>query len=127
MQLIFYDVTLANGSTITLNLPITIQNFTLNSGTVTGANALTVSQMFSWTAGTLSGGLVLNANGGLSLAGTGLLTLNGATLNNPLGQTATDSGAHSFVLANGAIFNNAGTFLAQNNTGLTAGGSRQRF
>ncbi len=117
-----YDVTLDNGGTITLNLPITIQKFTLNSGTVTGANSLTTNDLFSWTGGTLSGGIVVNANGGLSLNGTGAITLNGATLNNPLGQTATDSGVHTFVLANGAVFNNEGTFLAQNNNGLLFGG-----
>ena len=123
-----YSATLANGSTITLDLPITIQNFTLSSGTVTGANSLTVNELFSWTGGTLNGGIVVNADGDLSLSGTDLLTLSGATLNSPFGQTATDSGAHSFVFADGAIFNNSGTFFAQNNNGLLfSGGTGSTF
>ena len=41
-----YNATLANGSTITLDIPITIQKFTLSSGTVTGANSLTLNDLF---------------------------------------------------------------------------------
>ena len=113
-----YDVTLSNGGTITLNLPITIQKFTLSSGAVTGANSLTANQLFTWGSGSLAGGVSFNANGGL-LINNSTVNLNGSTLNNAAGQTATLTGAGAQIgFQNGGIFNNNGTFLAQNNNSL---------
>ncbi len=116
-----YNATLNNGGTITLDIPITIQNFTLGAGTVTGANSLTINQVFTWNGGTLAGGGVFNANGGISMAGGSQLNLNAATLNNAAGQTATDSGFHDFGLQSGGIINNAGIWLAQNDLGVDFG------
>jgi hypothetical protein len=72
-------VTLANGGTITLDLPITIQRLTLTSGTITGPNDLTANELFTWSGGTLGGTGALNANGGVDYSG-GLL--DGRRLNN---------------------------------------------
>ena len=112
-----YDVTLDNGGTITLNLPITIQKFTLSSGTVTGTNPLTANQLFTWGGGSLAGGLTLNANGGILLSSS-TVSLNGSTLNNASGQSTTLSGGAQVAFLNGAIWNNNGTFLAQNDNSL---------
>ncbi len=116
-----YDATLNNGGTITLDIPITIENFTLSSGTVTGANTLTINQVFTFDGGTLAGAGIFNANGGINMAGANQLNLNGATLNNAVGQTATDSGVHDFGVSGGAVINNAGIWLAQGDLGLNFG------
>ena len=60
-----YDATIGNGAVVTLDLPITIQKFTLTSGTVTGSNDLTLNELFTWTGGTIGGSGVTNANGGV--------------------------------------------------------------
>ena len=122
-----YDATLSNGATITLDLPITIQRFTLTSGTVTGANPLTANQLFTWNSGTLAGGVNFNANGGL-LLNSSTVSLNGSTLNNAVGQNATLTGAGAQIaFLNGAIFNNNGTFFAQNNNSLFNNGGGGLF
>ncbi len=119
-----YNATI-NSGTVTLNLPVTIESFALNGGILTGTNPLTANQLFTWSAGSLSGGLVLNANGGILFNGAGTVTLDGATLNNATGQTATMNGTGASVLLNNAaVFNNNGNFLAQNSGffGTTSGG-----
>ncbi len=60
-----YDAVLANGSTITLDQNITIQRFTLSSGTVTGTFNLILNDNLAWTGGTMSG------TGTTSVAGAG--------------------------------------------------------
>lgn len=113
-----YSATLNNGGTITLDIPVTIQNFTLSSGTVTGANNLTINQLFTWSAGTMSVAGVTNANGGI-VFGNSQVDFTQGTLNNAVGQTATLSGALADIaFQNGAVFNNNGTFLAQNDRSL---------
>src|SRR4029077_17681150 len=83
-----YDATLANGGTINLDIPITIEKFTLSSGTVTGSHDLTINGLFTWSGGTMSGSGVTNANGGI-LIDNAEVFLDTRTLNNAAGQTAT--------------------------------------
>ena len=116
-----YDATLANGGTIALDIPITIQKFTLSAGIVIGANNLTLNDLFHLERRHAGGQRVFNANGGISMAGGSQLNLNGATLNNPVGQTVTDSGFHDFGVSGGAIINNGGTWLAQGDLGMNFG------
>lgn len=97
-----YDAILGVTSIVTLDQNITIQKFTMSTGTVTGTFGLTTKELFAWTGGTMSGVGVLNANGGLSLAG-GTKTLNGRTINNTGAATWT---AGQLSTGNGAIFNN---------------------
>ncbi len=92
-----YDAILFNGATITLNVPITIQKFTLSSGTVTGSNNLTLNDLFTWTGGTMSGTGTTNANGGI-LIDNATVFLDLRTLNNAVGQTATLSNPTQMVL-----------------------------
>jgi hypothetical protein len=108
-----YDAILANGGTINLDVPITIQNFLLSNGSITGSNNLTINDEFVWSGGTLGTGGITNANGGIVFAG-GAVTLNSGTLNNASGQMATMSASGAtLTIGNGAVFNNNGTFLAQ--------------
>ncbi len=66
----------------------------------------------------LTGGGTLLASGGITLNGT---TLNGTTLTNAAGQTATHGSATGILLDNGGVFINAGTYLAQSDTGIAGG------
>jgi hypothetical protein len=116
-----YDATLANGSTITLDLPVTIQKLALSAGTITGPHGLTTAELFTWGGGTLSGSGANNANGGILLSG-GQLFLTGRTLNLPASETATFTGPNTNLsFGSGATFNSSGTFLAQNNQGFSSG------
>ena len=66
--------------------------------------------------GTISGSGAVNANGGIVInpEGSTLFTLDGRTLTNPVGQTATwTNTTGGFELADGAIFDNLGTFSDQ--------------
>ena len=79
------------------------------------------------TAGTLNGGGTFNANAGIALSGAVVTTLDAATLNHAAGQTATASGTGALTLVNGAIFNNAGTFLAPTDAGIASGSGNNVF
>ena len=109
-----YDAILQTNSTITLDIPITIQTFTQTSGTVTGANPLTINETFTWSGGTMSGASVTNANGGITFNGANT-TLDGRTLNVGAGSPVIPFNTATLALQNGAIFNNNGNFLATNN------------
>jgi hypothetical protein len=66
---------------LTLNNPLTLnQKLTLNGGAVAGNAALTVGGQIDWQAGSLAGGGVVNANGGMLLSGSGFKQL-GRTFN----------------------------------------------
>ena len=101
--------------------PLALSTLTLSGGTLTGTPTINTSGLLSWTGGTISGSGAINANGGLLMNG-GQVFLDGRTLNLPAGQSATQSGNAQPFLQNGARFNNAGTFLAQNDNGLNNGG-----
>ena len=104
-----YNATLDNGSTITLDVPVTIQKLTLSNGTITGSNSLTLNQLFTWDAGTLSGSGITNANGGIAF-GLGHANLLQRTLNLPAGQSAVlNQSAARLFLGDAAVFNNSGT------------------
>jgi hypothetical protein len=102
-----YDAAIAGGS-VTLDVPVNIQRFTLTAGTFTGGNTLTTNDLFIWGGGTLSGTGTLSANGGI-LLNLGTHTFNQRIINNP--GTATWS-AGAINSGSGAVFNNTGTFNA---------------
>jgi large repetitive protein len=78
----------------------------IGGGTLTVNGTLTVSGLLSLMSGTLSGSGAVDANGGVTIDGA---TLNGTTIDNAAGQTATWTGGR-VLLENGAAFSNAGTF-----------------
>ena len=101
--------------------------FNFLNGTFTSAQPLNVSGLFTWNTGTLTGSGAANANGGL-LLNSSTVSLNGKTLNNAAGQSTTLTGASAQIaFLNGAIFNNNGTFLAQNNNSLFNNGGGGLF
>ncbi|MEA3211935.1 MAG: hypothetical protein QOE70_4992, partial [Chthoniobacter sp.] len=114
-------------SSINLTSDVQVGFFNQSTGTLTGSAALTVLSGLTWTGGTMSGSGVTHANGGLVLSG-GDVILDTRTFDLPAGQTATLSGgANSLGFQNGAHFNNAGTFLVQNNGSFSGGGSAGTF
>ncbi len=121
-----YDVT-CPGGTITLDLPVTIQKLTLSGGQISGANSLTINQLFTWTGGVLGGASVTDANGGILMNGSSLVVLDTRTLNNAVGQTAMLTGGATLFMQNGSVFNNDGTFLGQNDNGVSAGSGGGTF
>ena len=111
--------TLSIASAFTTSSTLTISGGTLNDpGAITVGGLLTLSGgriSGLATAGAPSGTGTTTASGGITLnpAG-GDFTLDGDTLTNPAGQTATFSGFQSGLLeGDGAEFVNDGTFLAQ--------------
>jgi hypothetical protein len=98
-----------NGGTVTANAALTIQNLTLSNGTLTGPATVTVAGNFNWTGGTLSG------TGDTVLDGTSTLT---GSFFSPLERqvdnfgTATVVAGTSLNFENNAIWNNdAGSTL----------------
>jgi hypothetical protein len=108
-----------SGGTLSIAAASTINNtLSITGGTLTGAGDVTVSGLVTLTSGTLSGSGALNANGGMLINPTGEETgfnLDGRTVNNAAGQTATWSGGldvESVINASdGSVFNNQGTFV----------------
>lgn len=82
-----YNAILDTNRTITLDQDITIQGFTQSTGAVTGAAArtFTLEDTFSWTGGTLGGGMTVQANGGVSVTNNVNHDLSGGTIFNNAG------------------------------------------
>jgi len=92
----------------------------LAGGTLT-SNGITVSGAFTWTGGTLSG------NGTTTIAAGASLTISGAPVKSFSGQTVSNAGTATWtsdaadIQSSGGsnVFNNAGTFNAQNNSHMS--------
>ena len=76
---------------------------------------MTISGLATLSSGTISGSGAVNANGGtLFSVSNATFTLDGRTLTNPAGQTATWTGINSSIeLSDGAVFDNLGVFQDQ--------------
>ncbi len=74
------NATLANNGTINLVNNVSINNFTLSSGTLGGTATLTVTNAAAWSGGTINGSLVMATNSALTISGS--VTLNGLLVNN---------------------------------------------
>ena len=97
---------------------------TITSGILTSTADITVSGLTTIQGGAITGSGDVNANDGILLDPAGAtFFLDGRTMINALGQTATWSGNGSSVeMEDGAVFNNLGTFLAET-TGLVEQGA----
>jgi len=115
--------------------------FTLSGGEFSGAGNLTVSGLFTWTSGTLSGTGATNANGGMNISGadfkslgrnlnnagtatwsgTGRIRAGNSTFNNQVGALFNAQNDQPFVHEFGGapVFTNAGTFRKSVGTGTT--------
>ncbi len=115
-----------SGGTLSIAAASTIDStLAITGGTLAGAGNLTVSGLVTFTGGTISGSSVLNANGGMLIAdnstGSSTSFVDGRTINNPADQTVTWTGSNDIRLGDGAVFNNLGSFLAQNGGDFAVG------
>ncbi len=130
-----YDATI-NGGIVTLNQPIPyIQKLDIGSGaTLSGPAGVTPWDTFTWgtpannNASTIGGQAIVNANGDIAMVGDSARNLDNATVNNHVGYIATWTVGNSDVnFSNGAVFNNYGSFIAQNNRTLGHNGGTGTF
>ncbi len=116
-----YNV-IVNAGTVTQDIAggVTIQALSFSAGGITLNNPLTINALFTFSGGTLGGGSSLIATGGTLLTGSTTKTLGVAMFSNPAGATMTDGAASTgqLQLDAGAILNNGGSYLAQNNLGI---------
>jgi CSLREA domain-containing protein len=112
------SVIFQTASTLRLPADATVTNFTMKDGLFTGLGTLTINGLFNWTGGTMAGLGTTNANGGILMNG-GEVTLEQRTLNIASDTIARLTGDNALLrLRNGAILNNAGSFLAENDRGI---------
>ena len=120
-------VTISGGVSTNFNVPVSLSTLDLTGGTLAGSSTVTVSGSINWVNGNMAGSGVTNANGGIVFGNT-TLNLNQRTLNLAAGQTAAMSGANTRIqFLNGAIFNNSGTFFAQNDQDFVFGSGGGTF
>ena len=105
-------LTISGGSLSVATASSTTSSLSVTGGTLTGAGAITVGGLLTLSSGTISGSGAVSANGGILLnQSNASFTLDGRTLTNPAGQTATWNGFNSaIVLSDGAVIDNLGTF-----------------
>ncbi len=100
-------VLVASGGTLNFGANDSSATTLTCDGKMSGSGTVTVSGLLRISGGTLSGGGTVLGNGGITIDAA---TLNGATLKNAAGQTATWSGIGLVILEVGAVFDNLGTF-----------------
>jgi hypothetical protein len=116
-----------SGAAVSIPGTLSVPNLELDSGTLAGAGALTVTTALTWTGGTQggTGSTTLAGAATLTLSGTGTRALDQRALNLAGTTTWTDGGTLS--LANGAALTNQGTgvFTSQddNDKSITGSGS----
>ena len=101
-----------------------------NGGALTGTATITVGGLMSLSDGTISGSGAVNADGGILIEPLyDPLTLDGRTLINAAGQTATwvENDDFDFVMSDGATFDNLGTFLFQSGGSFVQGTGASSF
>jgi hypothetical protein len=127
-----YNAILNTNRTITVDQDITIQGFTQSTGTVTGAanRTFTFQDTFTWTGGMLTGGMTVNANGGVSVSNNVHHNLGGATIFNNNGTMTWTQGDLGNTSESWTFNNNAGgtiniNFISSAQTfGSLSGGNR---
>ncbi len=111
---------MALGGTANLGAnPIATTTLTITNGTLNGSADITVGGLTTFNGnGDISGSGTITAGGGIVLT-NGLATIDGKTLVNPAGQTASLTGNYDgFTLLDGAVIVNDGTFDGQTASGL---------
>src|SRR5262249_36726101 len=93
----------------------TVSTLDLTGGVLASSGTTTISGLFTWTSGTLTGSGQVNAVGGLLLNGTGPMTLDSTTLNNST--TATWAAGNVNTVGTSTLNNLSGaTFNAKANS-----------
>ena len=121
-----------SGGSLSIAAASTMAALTISGGTLTGAGDVTASGLVTLTPAHYRARAALNANDGIlinpgSVAVGGTFNLDGRTINNPVGQTATWTGAVANVsshieASDGSVFNNLGAFVAE-----APGGTLRRY
>lgn len=102
-----------NGGTLNLAAASTATTLTISSGTLGGTGNLTISGLFTWGGGIMTGTGATNANGDIAMSGNTISLRAGRTLNNA--GTATWTGTGGISNDANATFNNlSGATLAIN-------------
>jgi hypothetical protein len=114
-----HNAVLASNRAITLDQDVLVQGFTQSAGSVAGSvgRSLSLQDNFSWSGGGLSGGMTLNALGGVAVSGNvnhtltgGVVFNNAGTLHWTQGSVGGNSGDFSFHnLASGVMQVNLAT------------------
>ncbi len=109
-------------SSIVPNVDVAIPNFVLSAGTLKGPNTVTVSGAFSFTGGTMQGpgAVTIGPAGTLAISGSNTRIIDAYTILNQ--GTSTWAGTGAFYVRNGAVFNNAGLFLDQDDHTMSYNG-----
>ncbi|MBE7496315.1 MAG: PEP-CTERM sorting domain-containing protein [Verrucomicrobiaceae bacterium] len=97
-----YDA-IQNAGTLTVNQAITIENFTLSSGTLNGPNTLTLNGQMTFNSGMMSGVGTTQANGGILFTGSNPMQIDTRTVN--IGDGIGAAGSVTASWTNGFIGN----------------------
>ncbi len=117
------------GTTVTENTNRTFTSALHEAtGTLTGTGTVTVTGLYDWQGGAMSGAGITNANGGLTLTGNGNRTLTGARALIVGGTTTWSNGAAGTgqIIFNGGTLNSTGLWQDQNafaNAFVNSGGT----
>ncbi len=119
------DIAVLSSGTVTLDSDVTVQSLVMpGPGVLEGSSSITVTQVMTWTGGTMRGvgRTIIPVGASLNLGGGAIKYLSTRTLENQ--GTAALTGTASFWLQNGATFSNTGTFDLQVDEGIAGvGGS----
>lgn len=100
--------------TLNVNGTLNAVTYSQSGGVLAGAGTVTATGLMSWTAGTMTGTGITNANGGLRLTGFGVKDLTGGrTLNNTgaaIWSNALGDNTGRIRTGGGATINNSGTW-----------------
>ena len=125
-----------SGGTAILETGATVQLATLDftSGSIEGADDITIDGMFTWSGGTLKGTGVVDANGGITITGAAFLSGDGAggapdrILNNNTDTPGAVFTSSAWLYLYGdAVLNNYGTFDIQVDRGFSRSGGNELF
>jgi len=109
------DTATITSFTVTLDVNATVATLTLNSGTITGTQSLTVTSAFNWNGGTLSGASTTTIPSGSTLTVGGGGFLDTRTLS--IAGTANFTGGNYFYMQNNASVTNTGVIDFQGDGG----------
>lgn len=105
------DVVTLSAGEINVDAPIRIKDLTMGQGAVLKGGSLTVKELMEWNGGTVDNQTDVVQGANLNISGPDMKTLYG-TLNNA-GYALSD-GTGLIRIADDGVFNNTGTFEAQN-------------
>ena len=108
-----FDAIINNG-TVTLDLDIEIEKFTHTGGVIAGDFDLTVVDLYTWTNGRMSGSSATNAEGGMTISGSGAKDLTSGRM---LVNTGTATWTNGGIRTGGSMINNSGIWEDQNISG----------